>query len=67
MLKQLFYTVTAKKRGASKSRIILIIGLSVLGAVALLCFSVYCFWFRKRTRRGRGKGDFLDQHMLEFV
>ncbi|KAG4947263.1 hypothetical protein GLYMA_15G227000v4 [Glycine max] len=48
-------TQTAKQRGASKSRIILIIGLSVLGAVALLCFSVYCFWFRKRTRRGRGK------------
>ncbi|KAL2946086.1 hypothetical protein AAZX31_U003500 [Glycine max] len=66
-------TQTAKKRGASKSRIILIIGLSVLGALALLCFSVYCFWFRKRSRRGRGRGkdgripDTIDQSSYHNV
>ncbi|XP_020206263.1 putative receptor-like protein kinase At4g00960 isoform X1 [Cajanus cajan] len=48
-------TQIAKKRGAGKTRI-LIIGLSVLGAVALLCFSVYCLWFRNRNRRQRGRG-----------
>jgi len=55
----LFYIVfTAKERGGGKAKL-LIIGLSVLGAVALLCFSVYCFWFRKRTRSGRKTGNFL--------
>ncbi|TKY68382.1 kinase protein [Spatholobus suberectus] len=38
--------------GTSKSRK-LIIALSVLGLVALLCFSVYYFWFRNRTRKGQ--------------
>ncbi|TKY68389.1 G-type lectin S-receptor serine/threonine-protein kinase [Spatholobus suberectus] len=46
----------SKQRGSSKSSIF-IIGLSVLGAVALLCFSVYCFWFRKRNRTRRGRDD----------
>nr|KYP35495.1 Cysteine-rich receptor-like protein kinase 25 [Cajanus cajan] len=45
----------AKQMGAGKTRI-LIIGLSVPGAVALLCFSVYCLWFRNRIRRGSGRG-----------
>ncbi|ESW05631.1 hypothetical protein PHAVU_011G196200 [Phaseolus vulgaris] len=48
-------TQIAKQRSGSKAKL-LIIGLSVLGAVALLCFSVYCFWFRKRTRSGRKTG-----------
>ncbi|WVZ02049.1 hypothetical protein V8G54_022855 [Vigna mungo] len=48
-------TQIAKQRGGSKAKL-LIIGLSVLGAVALLCFSVYCFWFRKRARTGRRTG-----------
>ncbi|XP_047147537.1 cysteine-rich receptor-like protein kinase 10 [Vigna umbellata] len=48
-------TQIAKQRGGSKAKL-LMIGLSVLGAVALLCFSVYCFWFRKRTRTGRRTG-----------
>ncbi|KAK7317392.1 hypothetical protein RJT34_01569 [Clitoria ternatea] len=41
---------TAKQGSTIKSKI-LIIGLSVLGSVALLCFSVYCFWFRNRARK----------------
>ncbi|KAJ1376862.1 Gnk2-homologous domain, partial [Sesbania bispinosa] len=41
---------TAKQGGTSKSRN-LIIGLSVVGSLALLCFSVYCFWRRNRDRR----------------
>ncbi|KAL9298274.1 hypothetical protein ACSQ67_024170 [Phaseolus vulgaris] len=38
--------------GASKTRK-LIISSSVLGSVALLCFSVYCFWYRKRVRKDK--------------
>ncbi|XP_027353743.1 cysteine-rich receptor-like protein kinase 10 [Abrus precatorius] len=41
---------TAKQGRINKSRI-LIICLSVLGSVALLCFSVFCFWCRNRARK----------------
>ncbi|XP_061376723.1 cysteine-rich receptor-like protein kinase 10 [Gastrolobium bilobum] len=42
---------TAKQGVTSKSRK-LIIGLSVLGSVALVCFGIYCFWCRIRVRKG---------------
>ncbi|XP_027353745.1 cysteine-rich receptor-like protein kinase 10 [Abrus precatorius] len=38
------------EEGSNTSRK-LIIGLSVLGFVALLCFSFYCFWYRKKVRK----------------
>ncbi|BAT89376.1 hypothetical protein VIGAN_06032100 [Vigna angularis var. angularis] len=43
---------TSGDGGSSKSRKF-IISFSVLGSVALLCFGVYCFWYRKRVRRDK--------------
>ncbi|XP_027910258.1 cysteine-rich receptor-like protein kinase 25 [Vigna unguiculata] len=43
---------TSGNGGSTKSRK-LIISFSVLGSVVLLCFSVYCFWYRKRVRRDK--------------
>ncbi|KAL2326264.1 hypothetical protein Fmac_025322 [Flemingia macrophylla] len=45
----------AKQTGSAGRTRVSIIGVSVLGAGALLCFSVYCFWVRNRTRRGTGR------------
>ncbi|KAK7405574.1 hypothetical protein VNO78_07007 [Psophocarpus tetragonolobus] len=39
------------KPGRDKRSKILIISFSVVGSITLLCFSIYCFWFRKRTKK----------------
>ncbi|RDX80304.1 Cysteine-rich receptor-like protein kinase 10, partial [Mucuna pruriens] len=39
------------KQGGNKRSKILIICFSVMGSIALLCFSVYCFWCRSRPRK----------------
>ncbi|XP_027911733.1 cysteine-rich receptor-like protein kinase 10 [Vigna unguiculata] len=48
---QKFYQSSGNE-GTSKSRK-LIISFSVSGFVALLCFGVYCFWYRKRVRKDK--------------
>jgi len=49
-LMYLFYIVTAKQGDGIKSRN-LIIGLSVVGLVAL-CLSIYCLCYWNRVRKG---------------
>ncbi|XP_020238465.1 cysteine-rich receptor-like protein kinase 10 [Cajanus cajan] len=39
------------KHGVNKRSKILIISLSVMAAITLLCFYVYCFWYRRRVTK----------------
>ncbi|KAK7314056.1 hypothetical protein VNO77_39264 [Canavalia gladiata] len=41
----------ANQGGGNRRSKNLIIGLSVMGSIALLCFSVYCFWYRNRVKK----------------
>ncbi|XP_027910119.1 cysteine-rich receptor-like protein kinase 10 isoform X3 [Vigna unguiculata] len=41
------------KQGNDKRSKILLITFSVTGPIIVLCFSVYCFWHRKRVRKER--------------
>jgi len=52
--KFIFYIVT-DKRGVNNGSRILIIIFSVIGAIIVVCFSLYCFWCRKRVRKGNYK------------
>ena len=65
-----FYIVTDNRGVNNRSRILIII-FTVIGAIIVLCFSLYCFWYRKRMRKGnkektRGgvlEGNFLRPHI----
>jgi len=67
----IFYIVTDKQGVNNRSRILTII-FSVTGAIIVLCFSLYCFWYRKTVRKGNYKektrggireGNFLRAHI----
>ncbi|XP_052733889.1 cysteine-rich receptor-like protein kinase 10 isoform X1 [Vigna angularis] len=43
------------KQGVNNRTRILIIIISLIGAIIVLCFSLYCFWYRKRMRKANYK------------
>ncbi|XP_022633642.1 cysteine-rich receptor-like protein kinase 10 isoform X2 [Vigna radiata var. radiata] len=54
------------KQGVNNRTRILIIIISLVGAIIVLCFSLYCFWYRKRVRKANYKEKTRDRDREEL-